>query len=220
MLLSSPRASDIATLKRRQSVALQAAGVTIDRRDGVELYLSLAKGGVLKLFRDQELALSDTGISLRLRDGRTAVCHLADDYEEKIENDRIVVRGAMGWAKHPRISPMRLILFRFLNLSLGRIAPDLLRSFLQKLLITGKQAAPFQFERELRWSGTQWTITDRIEATSWREVESAGIGPDQTSIYVAMSRTFQAGQLQPWLDLTPQIRALKDGEPFVLKRSL
>ena len=35
-----------------------------------------------------------------------------------------------------------------------------------------------------------------------------------------MSRTFQPGQLQPWLDLTSQIRALKEGEPFVLERSL
>jgi hypothetical protein len=205
---------------RRQSVALPRARLVIDRRAGVELYLSFGKGGAFKLFRDNELALSDTGISLRTRDGKTAVTHLADDYEHKIEHDRIVIGGAMGWAKQTQISPLRLIVFRILNLSLGRIAPDLLRSLLQTMLITGKHFAPFRFERELRWIGTQWTITDRIEAKSWNEVESAMIGPDQTSIYVAMSRTFQQGQLQPWLDLTPQVRALKEGEPLVAERTL
>ena len=123
--------------------------MVIDRRAEVELYLSLGKGGVFKLFRDNQLALSDTGVSLRLRNGRTAVSHLADDYEHKIEENRIVIRGAMGWAKQTQISSLRLIVFRILNLSLGRIAPDLLRSLLQKMLITGKQFAPFRFEREL-----------------------------------------------------------------------
>lgn len=205
---------------RRHSVALQHARILIERRDDSELYLSLAKGGVFKFFRANRLALSDTGLSLRMRDGRTAVTHLVDAYEEAHEGDRIVIRGTMGWAKQTRMSSLRLIVFRLLNLSLGRIAPDLLRALLQKMLITGKQSAPFRFERELRWTGGQWRVVDRIGTSSWREVAAAGIGPDQTSIYVAMSRTFQPGQLQPWLDLTPQIRALREGQPLVLERSL
>jgi hypothetical protein len=35
---------------------------------------------------------------------------------------------------------------------------------------------------------------------------------------VVMSRTYQAGQLQPWLDLTSQVRALSDGAPLKLER--
>jgi len=57
-------------------------------------------------------------------------------------------------------------------------------------------------------------------SSSWSKVEAAGIGASQTSIYVVMSRTYQAGQLQPWLDLTPKLRALKDGEPLKLSREL
>ena len=33
-------------------------------------------------------------------------------------------------------------------------------------------------------------------------MRGVGIGAAQTSIYVVMSRTYQAGQIQPWLDLT------------------
>ena len=39
-------------------------------------------------------------------------------------------------------------------------------------------------------------------------MKAVGIGAAQTSIYVVMSRTYQAGQLQPWLDLTPAMRRL------------
>ena len=39
-----------------------------------------------------------------------------------------------------------------------------------------------------------------------------GIGGDQTSIYVVMSRTFQAGQLQPWVDLSDEVQTLDDYE--------
>jgi hypothetical protein len=201
-------------------IELKQAGIVIDRRNHLELFVALNKGGVLKLFRDRQLALSDTGPSLRLHNGRTAVTHLIDDYECDLQSDRISVRGQMGWAKQKRMTPPKLILLRFINLTIGRVAPNVVRLLLQRMLITGKEPAPFHFERTIQWNGNGWNIVDRIEAKSWREVEVAGIGPDQTSVYVAMSRTFQRGQLQPWLDLTEKIRILRDGEPLIVQRSM
>jgi hypothetical protein len=203
----------------RERIDLPQAGIVIDRRDATELYLSLNKGGVCKIFRDGRLVLSDTGVSLKLSDECVAVTHLIDNYEREAQPDRISVRGQMGWAKHEQIRPLRLILLRLINVTIGRLAPNFVRTVLQKLLITGKDAAPFHFERTLRWSANRWELVDRIEAKTWRKVEAAGIGPDQTSIYVAMSRTFQSGQLQPWIDLTEKVRALKDGEALVVERS-
>ena len=201
-------------------IDLVQAGIVIDRRETSELYVALNKGGVFKLFRDGQLALSDTGISLRMRDGRTAVAHLIDNYQPDIEQDRISVRGRMGWAKQNRMTLAKLVLFRLLNLTIGRIAPNILRRLLQRLLVTGKKPAPFRFERMIEWNGSGWSITDRIEAKSWRRVAAGGIAPDQTSIAVAMSRPFQSGQLQPWLDLSEKVRSLRDGEPLVVQRSL
>jgi hypothetical protein len=204
----------------RTRVEFKQAGLVIDRRDQIELYVALNKGGVLKLFRKRQLALSDTGPSLRLRNGRTAVTHLIDDYECDLQSDRISVRGQMGWAKQTRMTPLKLILLRVINLTVGRVAPNFVRLRLQKMLITGKKPAPFRFERIIEWNGSAWNIADRIEAKSWRGVEAAGIGPDQTSVYVAMSRTFQRGQLQPWLDLTEKVRRLQEGEPLIVQRSV
>ena len=204
-------------------IELKKAGIVIDRRGATELYIALNKGGVFKLFRNGQLILSDTGVSLRVRRGtklKTAVGHLIDDYDRHIEKDEISVRGTMGWAKESRMTPLRFIVLRLMNLTFGRIAPNLIRALLQKILITGKETAPFRFERKLQWDGSRWKIVDRIEAEKWRDVEAAAIGPDQTSIYVAMSRTFQLEQLQPWLDLTEKVRLLKDGEPLIVERSV
>ncbi|MFN2540581.1 MAG: hypothetical protein ABR514_00225 [Chthoniobacterales bacterium] len=205
---------------RAYRVELAQAGIVIDRRSGFETYVAPTKGGVLKLFRNDRLALSDTGISLRMRDGRIAVTHLIDNYERDLQPDRVSVRGQMGWAKQKQLTPLKLALLRVINLTIGRIAPNLVRQFLQRLLIVGKRPAPFRFERTIEWTGSGWNIVDQVEADSWREVEAAGVGPDQTSIAVAMSRTFQPGQLQPWLDLTGRVRTLRDGEPLVVQRSV
>ncbi|WP_293099283.1 hypothetical protein [Moorena sp. SIOASIH] len=55
-------------------------------------------------------------------------------------------------------------------------------------------------------------VIDELQAKSWKSVQSVGIGGDQTSIYVVMSRTFQAGQLQPWVDLSDEVQTLDDYE--------
>jgi aromatic ring-cleaving dioxygenase len=61
-------------------------------------------------------------------------------------------------------------------------------------------------------------VTDELRADDWSSVEELGIGPAQTSIYVVMSRTYQAGQLQPWVDLTKEARNLSAGAPLRLAR--
>jgi hypothetical protein len=105
-------------------------------------------------------------------------------------------------------------------LSLGRFFPNLIRRSLQKILITGKQTAPFQFSRRLSWHDGHWHIEDCLTADSWDDVIAADLGVDRTSIYVVMSRTFQPGQLQtPW-DLKEQLANLSPGEALTLTRDL
>lgn len=72
----------------------------------------------------------------------------------------------------------------------------------------------------MRWENGQWRVIDQLQAESWENVVSAGIGCDQTSIYVVMSRTFQIGQLQPWLDLTEKIKQIAPRQPLKLERNL
>ena len=202
---------------------LEEGGILIDRRDTTELYLALNKGGVFKLFQDGKLIVSDTHFSLQVREGKklkNAVGHLVSNYQVTLEADKITIAGSLGWAKQKQMNSLNLIGLRLVMLSIGRFYPNLIRSILQKILITGKNKAPFQFKRVLTWSDGAWHILDELSAESWSKVVAAGIGCDQTSIYVVMSRTFQPGQLQPWLDLTERVQQLETGATLKLQRSL
>lgn len=209
--------------RRAGRTFFKQAGLLIDRRANTEMYVAVNKGGVFKLFRDGKLVTSDTHFSLRVRSGgkiSNAVGHLIDDYQVEVTEDGFVVRGSLGWAKQTQMTPLKLIALRCVMLTAGRFFPNLIRSALQKMLITGKRTAPFEFSRALTWENGNWRIDDELRASSWRDVAAGGIGCDQTSIHVVMSRTYQRGQLQEWLDLTDQIRKLRPGDPLKLERLL
>ena len=200
---------------------LEEGGILIDRRENTELYLALNKGGVFKLFRDGKLIASDTHFSLQVQEGKkvkNAVGHLVSNYKISLEDDQIAITGSLGWAKQKQMNPFNLIALRLVMLTIGRFYPNLIRKILQKILITGKNKAPFKFRRCLVWQDDHWQVRDELVAESWSNVLAAAIGGDQTSIYVVMSRTFQSGQLQPWLDLTEKIRNLNPEETLILER--
>lgn len=199
------------------------AGIVIERREGTELYLALNKGGVFKLFRDGKLICSDTQFSARVQaEGKEkiAVAHLVSNYDVHFTQDTVEVKGDFGWAKTKGMTTFNLVVLRLLMYSVGRFNPDLVRQLLQKILITGKKAAPLTFARKLTWQGTQLAVEDSVKTSDWSRVRAIGIGPAQTSIYVVMSRTYQAGQLQPWLDLTERVKGLAANAALVLSRVL
>ena len=201
---------------------LREGGIIIDRREDTELYLALNKGGVFKLFHKGQLIVSDTQFSVQVNQGKkqkNAVAHLVSNYEIDVQENTITIAGTLGWAKQKQMNPFNLIVLRLVMLSFGRFFPNLIRRFLQAILITGKQDAPFNFRRHLQWEKGRWQITDQLCAKSWQNVTSVNIGRDQTSIYVVMSRTFQQGQLQRWVDLTEKVEDLAEDEVLTHSRN-
>jgi len=210
-------------LRPKSTVWLKQAQILIDRRDDTELFLALNKGGVFKLFKGDRLLTSDTQFSLQVKQGRklkNAVGHLVGTYQTQVNADEILIRGNLGWAKQKQMTPLNLMILRVVMLTVGRFYPNLIRTLLQKMLIVGKANTPYQFSRQLRWQNGHWHLTDELRADTWQPVVAAGIGGDQTSIYVVMSRTFQAGQLQPWLELTDDVKQLADGQALKVERKL
>lgn len=196
------------------------AGLMVERRGDATLFIAQNKGGVFRFFRGNQCLVSDTGPSFRMTDGRIAVTHLiSNEPAQQPDADTLRISGSMGWAKQKSMTPFRLIVLRLIMLCGGRLFPDLVRKLLQKALITGKSAAPFRFSREFQWRDGRLLVKDRVETEDWSGVEAAAIGCDQTSIYVVMSRTFQAAQMQPWTDLTPIVRKLRTGEALEIERS-
>jgi hypothetical protein len=181
------------------------AGLLVDRRAGNTLIVALAKGGSFRHFGPNGRVTPDTGPSILMKDGRNAVAHLHGRYETEVHDDRIVVSGEMHWAKHGRMTVARSLVLRCFMILAGRFFPNLVRALLQRLLITGGRPAGFAFRREFAWTGSGWTIKDRISGRNWQDVRSVLIGTAETSIYVAMSRTFQDAQLHAPEDLTGRL---------------
>lgn len=163
---------------------------------------------------------SDTGFSVATtgKKRRVAVGHLVAKYHCDITDDTVELRGKLGWAKTKQMTTFNLVVLRALMFTVGRFFPDLIRKLLQRVLITGKKSAPFEFTRRLSWQSGWLEVADELRAKSWLSVAEVGVGPAQTSIYVVMSRTFQAGQLQPWQDLTADVKRLAEGEPLKVTR--
>src|SRR5581483_497477 len=141
------------------------AGLQIERRDGCELYLALNKGGAFKFFRDGKLVASDTQFSLLVKQGkktRNAVGHLVGKYDVQSADNSVAISGKLGWAKTKQMTTFNLVVLRFLMLSIGRFFPNLIRKLLQMLLITGKKAAPFSFERKIELTNGQLIVNDAL----------------------------------------------------------
>ena len=198
------------------------AKLLVERRGGMTLYAALNKGGVFKAFCGDTQVCSDTQFSIQTKGlpARNAVGHLVDDYKAYFEEDAITVEGKMGWAKQTRMTTVNLIGLRVVMFTVGRFFPNLIRRSLQHLLITGKKVAPYTFNRSFVWKDDALTDEDELSAETWDNVAGVALGVDQTSIYVVMSRTFQAAQMQPWQNLTSEIQNLKSGEALKLIRNI
>ena len=210
------------TQRPSNSLWLKEGGILVYRRENIEIYIGLNKGGVFKLFYFDKLVTSDTQFSLLVQEGskvRNAVGHLISNYKVKVEENDIIIQGNLGWAKQQEMTSLKLIILRLVMFSFGRFFPNLIRKILQKMLITGKKNAPFRFQRHFKWRDGELMVLDELTSDSWDNVIAAGIGGSQTSIYVVMSRTFQRGQLQPWLNLISTIKRLKPGESLRFDRN-
>jgi hypothetical protein len=197
------------------------ARLLLDERRGQRLYLATSRGGALRLFDGDRLIHADSGPTIATRKGKVAVTHLEGGYDLDVGENSIAISGTMALAKTARLTPFKSIVLRGIMITFGRFFPDTVRRLLQRLLVTGRDEAPFRFKRVLSWTGASWSIRDEIVPTrSWADASSAGIGGFQSSTTTVTARVWTPAQLQPWVDLTPRLAVLKDQEPLVIERDL
>ncbi|HEU5320855.1 MAG TPA: hypothetical protein VFX28_08630, partial [Methylomirabilota bacterium] len=184
--------------------------------------VSLAKGGVLAVFAEGRRVYSDHGLIGRLDDGRLVVTQLVDDYAVTVGEDAVTVEGRFGYASRLLPTPWRQLAFRLLTLTVGRLAPGLVRRLLQRLLIVGKRRAPLAFRRTVRFT-RPLRVVDEVwwaDGAGGRRLEALFAGTDHTAIYVATSQVFQESVLQPWRDYGPHLGALAGGGRLRVEHTL
>lgn len=182
----------------------QDAGLYVRRQGPYHAVLSVAKGGVLKLFEHDRLLYADSGLIARLQNGRCLTSHLPDRYTYQIEADVVRVSGYLGYTRQQTFTPLKMLAFYLIMIGPGRHWSNQIRALLQKILIVGKKRAAIRFSRTVRFT-PPITLTDELWDERPRQqgnhrVADLYAGTDHTSIYVAMSNAYQAAGLLPWRD--------------------
>lgn len=178
----------------------KAGMVVLDTGD-YHAALNLHKGGVIKITTPDGPLYSDTGLIGNTVNDSVIVSHMVQDYDTSADPDveRYSVAGNMCLRKSRLATPFKQIIFRLVNLTIGRFWPNFLRATLQKLLITGKQPTEYRFRREFQFAPDGVRIVNRMEKPAGTAaLKNLHIGSDATSIYVANSNVYQKSVLLPW----------------------
>lgn len=175
-------------------------GIVVVKNDQYYAVSNLNKGGVTKVFSADHCMGSDTGLIGELENGRVIVTHLMDQKHEVTadQTQRIFsVKGLFSYRNTKLSSPSKIIIFRIINLFVGRFFPNLLRSLVQKLLITGKNRTDYKFKRTITFENDGVSLVDEIpQAVALKRLSA---GSDATSIYVANSNVCQESTIRiPW----------------------
>lgn len=197
------------------------AKLFVKKTDSYYAIVSAAKGGVIKVFGESGPLYSDTGVMLQTRDGEVLVSHLVDDQHQftvDVDAGTITARGKFSRRRYPLPSPVKQVLFRGMNLSVGRFGANAVRAILQKVLITGKPRTDARFERTITLGDDNIAITDTIDLSAAPDlsIQSMSAASDATSIYVANSNTFQESVLHPWRELDASVGELNSKRKVVL----
>jgi hypothetical protein len=199
------------------------ARIRVQQQGEMRLFTGWSRGAGFRLFDGERLLAADTGPTLKLKDGRVAVTHLEGSAVVERRDTALEVEGPMRFAKSALLTPAKSILLRGFMLTVGRFFPDLVRRILQALLVTGAKPAPFRFRRRLEWQADGGlAVTDELipERGLWADVAEAGRGGFQVSMTTVMARVWEPAQLQPWVDLTGEVRALSLHAPWKTVRRL
>ena len=210
----SGRTEDPPPYRKSEERYWKGARLYLNRKNGLHAVISAAKGGVIRLYTNDELTYADSGLIVRLANGLTLVSHLTDDYETTLLDGGIRIEGHLGPCRFRLPSAVAQAFFHLGMSAVGHWASDWVRALLQRLLIVGKRTDPMRFRRTFLFKDTEVVLVDEL----WRErnpepsrnIEAMYAGTDHTSIYVAVSQSYQSACLHPWTDYAPWLKPLNE----------
>ncbi len=188
------------------------AGLLCVRRDTVHAVVSLRKGGIIKASTKAGPLASDTGPVILDRGGKIYApsrdgLQTSEIVEE--ESGNAVITVATYFERIPNTilpTPWRFILFRLINLTAGRLAPNLLRRLIQYLLINRRNAFPARLTRRIRIGGDGVFVRDSLERLSDNfRISRLASSTDLTTIFSASSNAWHASRFFSWTDLDSRV---------------
>jgi hypothetical protein len=220
---STQRHAPLPLPEKTEVVHLEKAHLTVVRTPGYHAVVASNKGGALKATTSQGPLVSDTGLVAELEDGTVAVMHVVADNESELSTDKrtLKVKGRFQRRRQPLPTPAKQIVFRVLNLTIGRFNPNLVRATLQKILITGKAPLPLAFRRTVVFGDDRIEVTDEIRSLGKKPIRMKRLAAssDATSIYVANSNVYQDSVLTPWVFFEDEVETFNSTGRVTIHRS-
>ncbi len=188
------------------------AGFFIASKEKYYAIVALKKGGGVKAYTDKKCFLFNRGVLLRSEKKQYLSSSVFDKNQEfKIDKNSISLSRNFSSIKvFLTFTPLTFLVFRLVNLFLGKKMSRMIRKFIQSLIITRKKNVPINFKREIGFHDDEIIINDVISLNSRFSDISVGIsGPLSSSLYTAASNVYQESQLMPHYYFTDhQVNAL------------
>ncbi len=196
------------------------ARIYVCKKNDWYIVCSLAKGGVIKAFKNNKLVFQDTGIVAKLSNGRVIASQVIDPaYKISVEPHKLIVSGQFHSINREMMKPLKMMVFRAILLIFARTwrLGSLVKDLLIKRLITRKRHEPVSFRREI-------TIDDKISVKTFLKLgRKASVrrlwqSTDAAFIQVPTSRYFQESTMMTWIDCKHAIPELNRKGKVVLAR--
>ncbi|MDP6843841.1 MAG: hypothetical protein QGH73_19390 [Rhodospirillales bacterium] len=202
------------------------AGLIRIRGGRLHTLISTRKGGIVKASDRMGAVASDTGIILKDNAGKLAAPAVngADDVKiETSESGATTVRVQTDFAyisNSMSPTPGRFIVFRVLNLTLGRWFPNLLRGLLLKLLVKPASRLPLGLMRTIKIADDEIQVTDHIQSrANGSKFTALMASTDLTTLYTASSNPWHPTRRFAWTDHTDRIGELNETGSVEISRT-
>jgi hypothetical protein len=194
-------------------VVFPHAGLFRGRTGRFSVYGATTKGGVCKIFKDDELVWSDTGLAGRLTDGTPFCQNKPGIGESEVAQDEVTIRGKLQKFRTQRMSLMKMTVLRLASLALGWWGSysNLIRWAMQKILIYNQHPLDLAFCRKIRLECDRIRIEDQLDLGAGIAIRELYRSTDCVNIHVVTSDSFQKVNMLAWerLEVAPGVRSVK-----------
>jgi hypothetical protein len=180
--------------------------------------ISLAKGGVTKLFKGKKLLHTSTGIIMQTKEGTNMVTQIIDGYAIQAGDGVAVVTGHFNKVKFELPTPFKMILFRagLLSLAWSWKIGSIVKDVLVKRLITGKKKQAHTFERNFTFTSKGLEIKTTLQLQNNDEIVQLHSTTDLAVITVPTSKYFQESHLSSWTNLNKHLPDFNQHKKIVI----
>ena len=204
------RNGEIREVPREDGTRLfKEAGLFVKTSGEDHAVISLAKGGVMKVFKQGRLVYNDAGLAGETTRGIRFYSSNQGNWQYEVKEDKITVEGYCSEYTPRHFSPIPFALFRLFMSFIGRFLPaNVVRRWLQKKTILQSKRFPLRFRKEIVLPQFgKITFHLFFEKPAWK-IKELFVASDATFIYTATSQPYQKGCLKSWIDFASALPSL------------